>query len=142
MKQKFTLLIAFMLIIVCVSAQEIVVPGNKFKVIDHDLLLHQEKSECNNNFLQNASYKKPMLNSEWLATEESVFLLDSVIGYSLNSDNDSLFYSRKINVYDANGNQTLREEYDWNNDLNDWVGSWKFESSYDANGYPTLSNNL
>ena len=34
MKQKFALLIAFMLIIVCVSAQEIVMPGNnkKFKV--------------------------------------------------------------------------------------------------------------
>jgi uncharacterized protein YkuJ len=42
-------------------------------------------------------------------------------------------------AYDNNGNRILYVDYDWDNNLNNWVRYWKSEYTYDDNGNQILT---
>ena len=62
------------------------------------------------------------------------FLLDSIISYEFNTENDSISIYKELYKYDLNDSLVQKERYSWNSELNSWTGYDKYDYSYDNNG--------
>ncbi|MDR2764974.1 MAG: DUF3836 domain-containing protein [Tannerella sp.] len=58
--------------------------------------------------------------------------------YSYNGKDIGQMYLKANNTYDAGGNRTLSESYDWDWDSNKWTGIARSVSTYDTNRNETL----
>jgi len=63
------------------------------------------------------------------AAQETVQVLDSIVSKS----SDGEYIWKEEYKYDSNGRQTLYAYYDWDSDVNAWVGNSKYEYQYDNN---------
>ena len=96
-------------------------------------------------FLNTCRMKNILLILSILFVEVSVFSqqintrTDSTIAYEFTSPTDSIQDRITITKYDSNGNQTYWVSYNWDLNLNDWVGSQKRECTFDSYGNQTLN---
>lgn len=63
---------------------------------------------------------------------------DSIIQYNFSSDTDSVLSLKTEYNYDSNGNGFSLANYNWDANINEWVGSWKQELVYDLSGNTVL----
>jgi uncharacterized repeat protein (TIGR02543 family) len=91
----------------------------------HDKRDNQIKHYIEKNSFENKSIKSPI---------KGEFYLDSTIRYAFNSENDSVL-SRKYDCdYNDAGNITLQAYYNWDSEINTWVGDYKYEHVYNTEG--------
>ena len=68
--------------------------------------------------------------------------LDSTILYRYDTMNVLSLYEKRNYSFDANNNQTMYAVYNWDNMTNSWVGTYKYESIYDANNNQSMELRL
>ena len=77
-----------------------------------------------------------------LSTNVNAQVTDTTICYDFSTPTDSIPTTMEIHKYDTDNNLILYVKYNWDNNVNDWIGNYKYKKAYNTNGLITTNEKI